>query len=103
MIKHYWHWTLLIIHQSIRLRPRRTCEQEHLSLSNAILHNSAARAKHARTHDGLLVVQWVVIGQYTMGQSIMDRSIADQLTLCRPIPTCNMKFFTQLVIEMEIE
>ena len=31
------------IHRSIRLRPRPTCEQEHLSLSNAILHDSAAR------------------------------------------------------------
>ena len=27
------------IDRSIRLRPRRTCEQEHVSLSNAFLHN----------------------------------------------------------------
>ena len=70
----------MAIHRFIRLCPRRTCEQELVSLSDAILHNSAARAKHTRTHDGvysirLLIVQWVVIGQYAMGQSLMDRSI----------------------------
>ena len=85
-----WHGSLagnlilvsiaLEIHRSIRLRPRRTSEQEHVSLSNAILHNSVARAKHMRTHVGLysvglLVVQWVVIGQYAMGRSLMDGSI----------------------------
>ena len=67
-------------HQSIRPRPRHTCEQEHVSLSNAILHSSAARTKHTRTHVGpysvgLMVVQWVVIGEYAMGWSLMDRSI----------------------------
>ena len=33
------------IDRSSRLRPRRTCEQEHVHLSNAFLHNSAVRAK----------------------------------------------------------
>ena len=69
------------IHRSIRLRPRRKCEQEHVSLSNATLHNSAACAKHPRTHVGLysvglLVVQWVMIGQYPMGWSLMERQLA---------------------------
>ena len=46
----------------------------------ASLHNSAARAKHKCTHVRLyfvelLVAHWVVIGQYTMGRSLMDRSI----------------------------
>ena len=50
-----------------------------MSLSNAILHNSAVRAKHTRTrtHVGLyfvrlLMAQWVVIGQYAKGRSLMD-------------------------------
>ena len=43
--------------RSIRLRPRRTCEQEHVPLSNAILRNSAARAKH--THDPYLSDFWL--------------------------------------------
>ncbi len=46
--------SMMPIDRSIRLRPRRTCEQEHVNLSNAILHNSAARAKHTRTHVRLL-------------------------------------------------
>ena len=51
-----------------------------MSLSNAILHNSAAGTKHTRMHVGLYffepsVAQWVVIGQYAMGQSLMDLSI----------------------------
>ena len=41
-----------VIDQSSRLRPRRICEQEHVGLSNAFLHSSAARAKHTRTHVG---------------------------------------------------
>ena len=49
-------------------------EQEHMSLFNAILKNSVAHAKHTRTHVGLLFVQWVVIDQYAMGWSLMDRS-----------------------------
>ena len=62
------------------LRPWRTGEQEHVSLSNAILHNSAVRTKHTHTHVRLyfvnfLVVQWVVIDQYAMGRSLMDRPI----------------------------
>ena len=57
-----------------------TCEQEHVSLSIAILHNSVVQAKlthkHVRYYSiGLLIVQWVVIGQYAMGQSLMHRSI----------------------------
>ena len=72
---------LILIHRSIRLRPRRTCEQEHVSHSNAIMHNSVAHAKHTRTHVRLysvrlLVVQWVMIGQYAMGRRFMDLSIA---------------------------
>ena len=56
------------------------CEQDYVSLSNAILHNSAVRTKHTRTHVRpcfvrLLVVQWVVISQYTMGWSLMDWSM----------------------------
>ena len=53
------------------------CEQEHVSLSNAFLHNSAARAKHMRMHVGLYLsdLRCVVIGQYTMGAELMDRSI----------------------------
>ena len=70
-----------IIDRSIRLRPQRTCEQERVSLSNAILHNSAAHTKHTRMRIWfyfvrLLVAQWVVIGQYAMGRSLMDWSIA---------------------------
>ena len=55
----------MAIDRSIRLRPRRTCEQEHVGLSNAFLHNSAARAKHTRTHVGpyLSDLRCVVIGQ----------------------------------------
>ena len=34
------------IDRSIKLRPPHTREEEHMSLSNTILHNSAARAKH---------------------------------------------------------
>ena len=71
------------IDRSIELRPRRTFEQEHVSHSNAILHNSAARAKHTCTRMYvrpyfviLLVAQWVVIGQYVMGRVLMHRSIA---------------------------
>ena len=71
--------TTVVVHRSIRLRPQRVCEQEHTLPSNVILHDSAARAKHTRTHTRthvrLLVVQWVVIGQYTMGRSLMDQSI----------------------------
>ena len=54
------------IDRSIRLRPQCTCVQEHASLSNAFLHNSAARAKHTRTHVGLDLsdLRCVVIGQY---------------------------------------
>ena len=69
-----------VIDRSIRLRQLHTGEQEHVSLSNAVLHNSVARAKHTHTHVGpyfvgLLVAQWVVIGQYAMGRTLMDRSI----------------------------
>ena len=69
------------IHRSIRLHPRRTCKQEYVGLSNAILHNSAGHAKHTPMHVGLysvrlLVVQWVMIGQYAMGRRFMDLSIA---------------------------
>ena len=46
-----------VIHQSIRFRPQCTCEQEHYVGLNSVV---------------LLVVQWVVIGQYSMGQSLMD-------------------------------
>ena len=69
------------IDRSSRLRPRRTCEQEHVGLSNAFLHNSAARAKHTRTHVGpyLSDLRCVVIGQYAMGRSLMDRSINSHL------------------------
>ena len=65
------------------------CEQEHVSLFNAILH------KHTRTHVGpyfvrLLVAQWVVIGKYTMGRSLMDRSItydsSNRMPVHRSIP-----------------
>ena len=35
--------SLITIDRSSRLRPQRTCEQEHVGLSNAFLHNSAAR------------------------------------------------------------
>ena len=48
--------SFLVLHYTIdrssRLRPRCTCEQEHVGLSNAFLHNSAARAKHTCTHVG---------------------------------------------------
>ena len=58
----------MAIDQSIRLRPQGTCEQKPMSLSNTILHNSAACAKHTHMHVGPdfvrpLVAQWVVIGQ----------------------------------------
>ena len=52
------------IDRSSRLRPRQTCEQEHVGLSNAFLHNSAASD-----------LRCVVIGQYAMGLSFVDRSI----------------------------
>ena len=69
--------------RSIRLRPLCRCEQEHVILYNAILHNSAARAKNMHTHDRLyLFIIWtfgctirVLIGQSAMGRSLMDRSI----------------------------
>ena len=38
------------IDRSSRLRPRRTCDQEHVGFSNAFLHNSVARTKHTHTH-----------------------------------------------------
>ena len=41
------------IDQFIRLCSRRTCEQEHVSLYNAILYISATRAKHTRMHVSL--------------------------------------------------
>ena len=40
------------IDRSIRLHPWCTCEQEHVSPSNAFLHNSATRTKHTRTDVG---------------------------------------------------
>ena len=43
---------LSLIHRSIKLCPWRMCEQEHVRLSNAILPNCAARAKHTCTHVG---------------------------------------------------
>ena len=49
------------IERSIRLSPRRMCEQEYVSLSNAILHNSAALAKHTCTHVGLYSVVLLVV------------------------------------------
>ena len=65
------------IDRSIRLRPRRTCEQEHVSLSNAFLH-TLPRMPHTRTHVGLYLsdLPCIMIGQYTMGWSLMDRSIS---------------------------
>ena len=76
------------IDQSIRLRPRHTCEQEHVSqkhvsLSNAILHlTTCARTKHMRMHVGRLVVQWVEIGQYAMDQSIEKLKCKGQPHTC---------------------
>ena len=63
------------IDRSSRLRPRRTCEQQHVGLSNAFLHNSATRAKHTRTHvrPYMSDLRCNVIGQYIMGRSLMDR------------------------------
>ena len=56
------------IDRSSRLRPRRTCEQEHVGLSNAFLHNSAARAKiRARMSDLIcrtFVALWLVNTQW---------------------------------------
>ena len=51
--------------------------QEHVSLSNAFLHNSTACAKHTRTHVGLDLSDLccLVIGEYAMGRSLMDRCI----------------------------
>ena len=71
------NWGLGPTDRSIRLHPRHTCVQEHVGLSNAFLHNSAARAKHTRTHVGpyLSDLRCIVIGQYAMGRSLMDRSI----------------------------
>ena len=43
------------IDRSSRLRPQRMCEQEHVGLSNAFLHNSAARAKHTACMSDLSV------------------------------------------------
>ena len=40
---------------SSRLHPRRTCEQEHMGLSSAFLHNSAAHAKICARMSGLSV------------------------------------------------
>ena len=57
----YEFYHLVIIHRSIRLCLRRMCEQEHWSLSNAILHNSVARAKHTRTHVRLYSVGLLVV------------------------------------------
>ena len=45
------------IDQSIRLRPRHMYEQERVSLSNAILHNSARRVQHTHTHVRLYIVR----------------------------------------------
>ena len=58
--------------RSSRLRPQRTCEQEHVGLSNAFLQYSATR-----THVGpyLSDHRCVVIGQYVMGRSLMDRYV----------------------------
>ena len=56
------------IDRSIRLRLQRMCEQEHVSLSNAITHVRRSSVK-------LLVAHWVVIGQLPMGRSLMDRYI----------------------------
>ena len=70
------------IDRSIRLRPRRTCELEHVSLSNAFLHN-LLRAPSIRARLSYLIC-WtfiacsVVIGQFTRGRSLMDRSIGIQ-------------------------
>ena len=55
--------------------------------TDAILHISAARAKHTHTHVRLysvilLFVQWVVIGQYAMGRSITDGSIVSLVSTC---------------------
>ena len=60
------YWNLadegnMAIDRSSRLHPRCTCEQERVGLSNAFLHNSAARAKHTRTHVGpLLRCDWSI-------------------------------------------
>ena len=64
------------IDRSNRLCPRRTCEQEHMGLSNPFLRNSGAR-QDTRTHVGLYLsdLRCVVIGQHAMGQSLVDRSI----------------------------
>ena len=63
---------VLSIARSSRLCPRRTCEQEHVGFSN-----SAACAKDTRTHVGPYWsdLRWVVIGQYTLGRSLMDRLV----------------------------
>ena len=71
------------IQAKLKTEPLGSAEQEHLSLSNAILHNSAAHAKHTRTHVGLFVSAIrVVIGQHAMGRSLMDQSFA----LCHDEP-----------------
>ena len=61
LLKNSNHADSLTIHRSIRLRPRRTCEQDHVSLSNAILHNSAVRGKHMCTHVGHYSVRLLVV------------------------------------------
>jgi hypothetical protein len=64
------------IDRSSRLYPRRTCEQEHVALSNAFQHNSVASATiRARMSALVSDLRCVVMGQYAMGPSLVDRSI----------------------------
>ena len=64
-----------LIDRSIRLRPQRTREQEHVTLSKAFLHIlPRAPSIRARLLTLFVDLRYVVIGQYAMGRSLMDRS-----------------------------
>ena len=73
---HTYHVRHQAIERSIRLRPRRLCEQEHVRLSHAFLHNSAVRARQAYANAcRTLFVGPSLRCDWSMGRSLMDRSI----------------------------